>query len=70
MENQTALDNAHLPILFTAVHYIYITSAAIAMSIKCKVSQAGTSDQCNSPESETTNWQLCFLCQIDDNSHL
>ena len=33
VENQTALDNPHLPILFTAVHYIYITSAAIAMSI-------------------------------------
>ena len=31
VENQTALDNAHLTILFTAVHYIYITSAAIAM---------------------------------------
>ena len=40
------------------------------MSIQCKVSQAGTSDQCNSAESETTNWQLCFLCQIDDNGHL
>ena len=70
VENQTALDNAHLTILFTAVHYIYITSAAIAMSIQCKVSQAGTNDQCNSAESETTNWQLCFLCQIDDNGHL
>ena len=69
VENQTALDNAHLP---TAVHYIYITSAAIAMSIQtqCKVSQAGTSDQCNSAESKTTTWQLCFLCQIDDNDHL
>ena len=70
VENQTALDNAHLTILFTAVHYIYITFAAIAMSIQCKVSQAGTSDQCNSAESEATNWQLCFLCQIDDNGHL
>ena len=46
--------------------------AAIAMSthVQCKVSQEGTSDQCNSAESETTNWQLCFLCQRDDSGHL